>query len=62
MTKEQKQILKHSQIQARTAWKLVDAICAVHGIHNDYRDEDSFYSILYKKCGEEAKKEVDAEG
>lgn len=55
--KELQSSLKHSQIQARAAWRMVDALCAVYGINNDWRDEETFFAALKKKCFEEAQKE-----
>jgi hypothetical protein len=47
----------HDKIQASAAWKVVGTLCAIHNIDTDYRNEESFYNILVKKCFDEAKKE-----
>jgi hypothetical protein len=61
MTKKELQdSLKHAQIQSRAAWKVVGALAAIHNIGTEYRNEESFYNILVKKCLEEAKKEAES--
>jgi hypothetical protein len=47
----------HDLIGCRAAWKVVGALAAIYNIDTDYRNEESFYNILVKKCFDEAKKE-----
>lgn len=62
MTKKELQdSLKRARIQGRAVWKVVGALAAIHNIDTDYRNEESFYNILVKKCLEEAKKEAESE-
>jgi hypothetical protein len=52
--------LKEQTIQARAAWKMVGMLCALHNIDTNYRDAESFYSILSRKCFNEARKEIES--
>jgi hypothetical protein len=53
--------LQYKTIQSRAAWKVVYALCAIYGIDvSDANEAGTFYSVLVKKCFDEAKKEVES--
>lgn len=52
--------LQEQTIQARAAWKMVGVLCALYDIDTDYRDAESFYSILSRKCFNQARKEIES--
>lgn len=57
MTKPEKKQLKDLMIAARTHGKMVQALCAIYNVDTDYRESDSFFNTLHRKCREAAEKE-----